>query len=73
MSSTTGGKIDKAKGRVKQAAGDLLDEPHLKREGKKDVAKGTVKEKIDQVADKAEKAADKIAHGRKRTINRDNM
>ena len=30
------GTLDKAKGRIKQAAGDLADDPTLKREGKID-------------------------------------
>jgi uncharacterized protein YjbJ (UPF0337 family) len=35
--------IDKGKGRIKQAAGDLTDNPSLKREGQFDEAKGKVK------------------------------
>lgn len=45
-------KIDEAKGRTKEAAGDLTDDEKLKREGKIDRATSTAKEKIDQVADK---------------------
>jgi uncharacterized protein YjbJ (UPF0337 family) len=35
--------IDKAKGKIKQAAGDLTDDDKLKGEGKVDEAKGKVK------------------------------
>jgi uncharacterized protein YjbJ (UPF0337 family) len=47
------GKIDDAKGRVKEAAGDLTDDQSLKNEGKVDRATGTVKEKVGDAADKA--------------------
>ena len=47
---------DEAKGRMKEAAGDLTDNDDLKREGKIDQAEGTVKDKIDDVADKAKDA-----------------
>ena len=44
--------IDEAKGRVKEAAGDLSDDEKLKREGKVDRATATAKDKIEDVADK---------------------
>ena len=44
---------DKAKGRVKEAAGDLTGDRSLENEGKVDRAKGTVKDKVGDVADKA--------------------
>jgi uncharacterized protein YjbJ (UPF0337 family) len=43
---------DEAKGRVKEAAGDLTDNDDLKREGKVDQAEGKVKDKVDEAADK---------------------
>lgn len=43
---------DDAKGRLKEAAGDLTDDKDLKREGKIDRAEGAVKEKVDEAADK---------------------
>ena len=46
------GQIDKIKGRVKQAVGDLTGNQHMKAEGKADEFRGTVKNKIDKVADK---------------------
>jgi uncharacterized protein YjbJ (UPF0337 family) len=36
------GKVDQAKGRVKEAVGDLTGNKHLHTEGKADVAKGKV-------------------------------
>ena len=47
-----GENIDEAKGRAKQAAGDLTDDDSLKNEGRVDKAVSDVKEKVDDVADK---------------------
>jgi uncharacterized protein YjbJ (UPF0337 family) len=49
-------KIDKAKGRTKEAAGDLAGDRKLKREGKVDRASGAVKGKVGDAADKAKDA-----------------
>jgi uncharacterized protein YjbJ (UPF0337 family) len=46
------GKIDDAKGRVKEAAGDLTDNESLKNEGRVDRAAGSVKDKVGGAADK---------------------
>ncbi len=43
--------MDEAKGRAKEAAGDLTDNDDLKHEGKADQAKGKVKEGVDRVVD----------------------
>ena len=43
--------IDKAKGRVKEAAGALTGNQRLKDEGRVDQAKGSVKNAADKVAD----------------------
>jgi uncharacterized protein YjbJ (UPF0337 family) len=42
--------IDKAKGRVKQAAGALSGDRHLKNEGRVEEAKGSAKNTVDKVA-----------------------
>jgi uncharacterized protein YjbJ (UPF0337 family) len=46
-------KKDEAKGRIKEAAGDLMDDDDMKREGKADRVGATVKEKTNEVVDKA--------------------
>ena len=46
-------KKDEAKGRIKEAAGDLMDDDDMKREGKADRMGATVKEKAGEVVDKA--------------------
>ena len=44
-------KTDEAKGRIKEAAGDLTDDDKLKNEGKADRAGGKVKEKVEDTVD----------------------
>ena len=43
---------DEAKGRIKEAIGDLTDDERMKREGKVDQASGKVKDAVDAVKDK---------------------
>jgi uncharacterized protein YjbJ (UPF0337 family) len=47
---------DDAKGRVKEAAGDLAGDDEMKREGKLDQATGRAKDGVEKVADKVRKA-----------------
>ena len=65
-----GEKIDEAKGKTKQAAGDLTGDDDLKREGKADElgakakrkaddAVDAVKDKVNELADKADDAGDR--------------
>lgn len=54
------GNIDEAKGRAKQAVGDLTDDDDLRREGKVDQKSGQVKDKVDDLKDKAEEVIDKV-------------
>lgn len=46
-----GGGMDKAKGRVKKAAGDLTDDERMRDEGRLDEAKGKAKEKVDDAGE----------------------
>ena len=55
-----GEKADEAKGRVKEAAGDLTDDDRLKREGKMDQAGAEVKEKTNEAVDKGKEAWRKV-------------
>jgi uncharacterized protein YjbJ (UPF0337 family) len=48
----SGGAMDDAKGRVKQAAGDLTGDESLKNEGTVDKATGKVKDATDDVSGK---------------------
>jgi uncharacterized protein YjbJ (UPF0337 family) len=46
------GTVDNAKGKVKEAAGDLTDDQSLKNEGKVDKATGSIKDAVGGAADK---------------------
>lgn len=50
---------DEAKGRVKEAAGDLTGDEGLQREGETDQAAGKVKDAVDSVADKTKDVVNK--------------
>ncbi len=52
--------LDQAKGRVKQAVGDLTDNKDLKKQGKADENAGKVKEFLDDTKDKADDLVDKV-------------
>lgn len=55
-----GEQMDRAKGRAKEAAGDLTGDRDLQREGKADRMGGDIKEKVGKVADKAGDAVDRV-------------
>ncbi|MCA1683380.1 MAG: CsbD family protein [Actinobacteria bacterium] len=50
------GTMDKTKGKLKEAAGDLTDDQSLKNEGKVDKASGSAKDAIGGTADKLKDA-----------------
>jgi uncharacterized protein YjbJ (UPF0337 family) len=50
------GTVDKGKGRIKQAVGDLTDDESLKSEGKVDETSGKVKDAADSAVDKVKDA-----------------
>jgi uncharacterized protein YjbJ (UPF0337 family) len=54
--------VDEARGRLKEAAGSLTDDGSLKRQGKVDRGKASIKDKVDKVAD-ALNARDKEVAG----------
>src|SRR5690348_10682920 len=53
---TMGDKTDQAKGRIKEAAGDITGDKDLQREGKVDRKSGEVKEKVGDTVDKVKDA-----------------
>ncbi len=55
-----GEKADQAKGRVKEAAGDLTGDKDLEREGKADRVSGEVKEKVGDAVDSVKDTAKRI-------------
>ncbi len=46
------GNFDDAKGRIKEAVGDLTDDERMKREGRRDRLAGKVKQKVGKAVDK---------------------
>jgi uncharacterized protein YjbJ (UPF0337 family) len=51
--------MDEAKGRMKEAAGDMMDDDQLKKEGKADQMGATIKEKAGDMVDKAKDMVNK--------------
>jgi uncharacterized protein YjbJ (UPF0337 family) len=51
--------VDEGKGRLKEAAGSLTGDEDLKSEGKADQAKASVKDKIDNAAEKVKDLLDR--------------
>ena len=50
------GEADKAKGRIKEAAGALTDDDKLRREGKVDQAAGKTKDAVNRAVDAVKEA-----------------
>jgi uncharacterized protein YjbJ (UPF0337 family) len=61
-----GGEVDKATGRIKEAAGDLTDDDELKAKGKTQRAAGDLKDAGSKLGDKVEDAADNVGNRVKR-------
>ena len=58
---------DKVTGKAKQAAGDLADDPSLRREGRDEERKGKKKEELERADEKADEKADDVADLERRT------
>jgi uncharacterized protein YjbJ (UPF0337 family) len=54
------GKMDQIKGRIKEAAGVLLDDDSLKNEGKLDQVGGKVKEQAEKAAEKVKEKVGRV-------------
>ena len=59
--------LDKITGKAKQAAGDIADDPSLRREGRKEEQKGDAKERLDRAEERADEEADRVADLERRT------
>lgn len=59
--------LDKITGRAKKAAGDLTDDPSLRREGRREEEKGEKKEQLDHAQDKVEDKAAEVADLERKT------
>ena len=61
------GLTDKITGRVKKAAGDLADDPSLRREGRQEERKGEAKEERDRAHEEADRKAEEVANLERKT------
>jgi len=59
--------LDKLTGRAKKAAGDLVDDGSLRREGRLEERKGEAKEELAQADERAENKADEVADLERKT------
>jgi uncharacterized protein YjbJ (UPF0337 family) len=61
------GLFDKLTGRAKKAAGDLTDNPSLRREGRQEERKGQAKEELSRTEETAERKAEEIGNLERKT------
>ena len=61
------GILDKITGRTKKAAGDLTDDPSLRREGRQEERKGEAKDELSRAQEKADAKADEVANLERKT------
>jgi uncharacterized protein YjbJ (UPF0337 family) len=61
------GIMDKITGRAKKAAGDLADDPGLRREGRQEERKGEAKEDLARAEDRADAKAEEVADLERKT------
>ena len=61
------GLTDKITGRVKKAAGDLADDPSMRREGRKEERKGEAKDELARSEERADRKADEVANLERKT------
>ena len=61
------GITDKISGKVKQAAGDLTDDPSLRGEGLKEERKGEAKDELAEADRRADRKADEVADLERKT------
>jgi uncharacterized protein YjbJ (UPF0337 family) len=59
--------LDKITGRAKQAAGDVADDPSLRRQGKNEEAKGDAKERLAHAEERADEEAHRVADLERKT------
>ena len=61
------GILDKITGRAKKAAGDLADDPSMRREGRQEERKGEAKDELARTEEKADAKADEVADLERKT------
>ena len=61
------GILDKITGKAKQAAGDITDDPSLRRQGKREERKGEKKDELDHAQERADQKAEEVADLERKT------
>jgi uncharacterized protein YjbJ (UPF0337 family) len=59
--------LDKISGRFKKAAGDIADDPSLRRQGRQEERKGEAKEELAEAHERADAKAEEIANLERKT------
>ena len=59
--------VDKITGRVKKAAGDLADDPSMRRQGSREERKGEAKEERDRAHERADLKSEEVADLERKT------
>lgn len=59
--------IDKLTGKTKQKAGDVADDPKLRREGREEERKGEKKEQLERAEEEADRKAREVGEAERRT------
>jgi uncharacterized protein YjbJ (UPF0337 family) len=60
-------KVDKLKGRVKQAAGDLIDDAELRRKGRLEEEEAAARDELARSEEEADRKAEEVADLERRT------
>jgi uncharacterized protein YjbJ (UPF0337 family) len=59
--------LDKITGRAKKAAGDLADDPSLRRQGRQEERKGEAKDELDRAQENVERKASEVSDLERKT------
>jgi uncharacterized protein YjbJ (UPF0337 family) len=59
--------LDKISGRFKKAAGDIKDDPSLRREGRQEERKGEAKDELARAQERADAKAEEVANLERKT------
>ena len=58
---------DKITGRIKKAAGDLADDPSLRRQGRQEERKGEAKDELAEAHEKADRKEEEVSNLERKT------
>jgi len=61
------GLMDKLSGRAKKTAGEVVDDPGLRRQGRQEERKGEAKDELSREQERADRKAEEVANLERRT------